>query len=128
MSAYRGKKLNYTGRDVSVFTMPDMGLKDFKDIFGQLKFAQQQMKDMQGQLAAMRVEAQTGAGTVKAVVDGEMNLIDLTIDPSLLDQNEIGILPKLIKNAVVEAQKKAREEVKQKFQSLAGMMNFMPPG
>jgi len=101
-----------------------MNLGDMKDMFGQMKAAQQQMKEFQKKLSAMRIQVETGGGMVKATVDGEATLVDLDIDTSLLEPNEIKILPKLILKAVNEAQKKAKNQVAQEVQSMAGGLNI----
>ena len=101
-----------------------MSLGDMKDMFSQMRAAQKQMQEFQKELHKMRVEVSTGGGIVKAIVDGEATLVDLEIDTSLLEPDEIKILPKLIKKAVIEAQKKAKNEVSSKVQSMAGGMNI----
>jgi len=101
-----------------------MDFSGMKDMMGQLRDAQKQMKSMQNELSKMRVEAETGGGMVKATVDGEFNLIDLAIDDSLLEPDELKKLPKLIIKAVQQAQKNAKSEVKEKAKSLTGGLNL----
>lgn len=101
-----------------------MGFNDMKDMMGQMRQAQKQLKQMQKQLNNMRVEAEVGGGTVKAIVDGEATLVDIEIDSSLLDAEEIKVLPKLIKKAVQEAQKKAKKEAAANMKNLAGGLNI----
>ena len=98
-----------------------MDLPGMKDMLSQMRNAQKQMKEMQKQLGKMRVEAETGGGTVKAIVDGEANLIDLEIDTSLLEPSELKALPKLITKAVQEAQKKAKKEAMNQAKSMTGL-------
>jgi len=99
-----------------------MGFGDFKDMLGQMNAARQQMKEVQKRLGSMRVSAETGGGLVKATVDGEANLIDLEIDKSLLDADEIKVLPKLIKKAIQEAQADARKQVMSDMKGMLGDM------
>ena len=99
-----------------------MGLGDIKDMMGQMRAAQQQMKEVQKKLSSMRVSAESGGGTVKATVDGEANLIDLEIDTALLDIDELKVLPKLIKKAIQEAQKDARKQVMSDMKGMLGGM------
>jgi nucleoid-associated protein EbfC len=99
-----------------------MGLGDIKDMMGQMRAAQQQMKEVQKKLGSMRISAETGGGLVKAIVDGEANLIDLEIDTSLLEADEIKVLPKLIKKAIQEAQKDARKQVMSDMKGMLGGM------
>lgn len=101
-----------------------MGLGDMKDMFSQMRTAQKQMKQFQKEMSKMRIEVETGAGMVKAVVDGEANLIDLIVDDSMVSADEIKILPNLIKKAIQEAQKKAKSQVQSQVQSMAGGMNI----
>lgn len=91
-------------------------------MMSQMNQMRQQAKEVQKKLGAMRVTAETGAGLVKATVDGEANLIDLIVDTSLLDADEIKVLPKLIKKAIQEAQKDARKQV---MSDMKGMMGGM---
>lgn len=98
-----------------------MNLGDFgnmKDLFNQVKDAQKHVQEMQKELRQMRVEAQTGAGIVTAIVDGEAQLVDLKLDMSLLEKDELKALPSLIVKAVQEAQKKAKHESAAKARSL----------
>lgn len=99
-------------------------LGNMKDLFGKMRDAQKHMKELQNTLKDMRVEAQTGAGVVTAIVDGEMKLVDLKLDTSILDPGEMNALPKLIVKAVQEAQTKAKEEATQKAKELAGGFNI----
>lgn len=98
-----------------------MNLGDFgniKDLFNQVKDAQKHVLEIQKQLREMRIEAQTGAGTVTAIVDGEAKLIDIKLDMTMLEGNELKALPNLIVKAVQEAQKKAKQESTAKARSL----------
>ena len=99
-----------------------MGLGDIKDMMGQMRAAQQQMKEVQKKLSSMRISAESGGGTVKATVDGEANLLDLEIDSALLDLDELKVLPKLIKKAIQEAQKDARKQVMSDMKGMLGGM------
>ena len=98
-----------------------MDFSNMKDMLSQVRNAQKQMKEMQKQLSKMRIEAETGGGTVKAIVDGEAILVDLEIDTSILEPSELKALPKLITKAVQEAQKKAKKEAMDQAKSMAGL-------
>lgn len=101
-----------------------MGFGDMKNMMGQMMEAQKQMKKMQKELESMKFEAETGGGTVSATVNGEFTLIDLKIDQSKLQADEMKVLPKLILNAVREAQKRAKNEVAKKAKELGGGLNI----
>jgi len=104
-----------------------MNLGDFgnlKEMFSQVREAQKHVKALQKELKNMRVEAQTGAGIVTAIVDGESILVDLKIDTDLLEEKEMKALPQLIIKAVQEAQKKAKSEAASKAKALTGGINL----
>ena len=61
-----------------------MGLGDIKDMMGQMRAAQQQMKEVSEETRwHARDGAKRAVGLVKVTVDGEANLIDLEIDTTL---------------------------------------------
>ena len=81
------------------------------------------------ELEALRAEGIAGGGMVKAEVNGKMQLLRLTIDPSLIDPADPEVLEDLVVLAVQEAQKKAAEAAKAKFQEAAGGLPLPPiPG
>ena len=65
---------------------------------------------------------------VKATVDGEGRLTELEVDTSLLEKDEMHILPDLIKKAIQEAQtesgKGSKERMASKMKELAGGLNI----
>jgi len=101
-----------------------MSFLDMKDTVSKFMNAQKEMKKIQKELQSMRITSETGGGTVKAIVDGEANLIDLQIDSTLLEKNELSLLPKMIVKTVQDAQKKAKSEAVNKAKNMAGLMNF----
>ena len=103
-----------------------MNFGDMKSLYNQAREAQKTMKELQKKLQTMRIESEVGAGSVIAVVNGEAELIDLKIDSSILKNDEISILPKLILKAVQDAQKKAKNEAADSMKGMAGGMGSMP--
>ncbi len=101
-----------------------MDFSGMKDMFNQVRDAQKRMKEIQKELSNMRIETETGGGTVKAMVDGEGNLVNLELDLSIFDRGETSMLPKLIIKAVQEAQKKAKKEAMGKAKGLTGGLNI----
>ena len=99
-------------------------MSNMKDMFQQVRTAQKQMKEMKKELAKMRVEGETGGGMVKATVDGEFTLVDLQIDQTLLEPDDIKALPRLIMKAIQTAQKNAKNQVMEKAKDMTGGMNI----
>jgi len=70
---------------------------------------------MQKELAEMRIEGSSGGGMVNLVIDGNKNVLSLTIDPEVVNKEEIEMLQDLIIAALNDANSKADEMLKDKL-------------
>ena len=93
---------------------------DLKNLFGQWKEVQNQIFKIKEEVKKMSFSAETGGGIVKATVNGEGELVDLKLDPSLLEPEEMSVLPELIKNAVKEAQSRSKDFMANKIKEMTG--------
>jgi len=71
---------------------------------------------VKAQMESLRVEGEAGSGACRAVVNGKMKLLDLTLEPALLagmavDEKTRELATALIKDAINDATKKAQERV-----------------
>ena len=80
----------------------------------------QKLQTMQEEMADERVEGSSGGGMVTAMVNGTGQLVSLTINPEVVDPEDVEMLEDLVISAVHEAQTKAEETAKQKYMSLTG--------
>ncbi len=103
------------------------GLGDINKLMKQVQKAQEDMATAQEELAVARIEATSGGGAVRAVVDGKGGIITLEIKPEAADPDDVEMLQDLIISAIREAQEKAEEEQRQRLESVTGGMN-LPPG
>ena len=88
---------------------------------------QSEMKKMQEELKQRTVEATSGGGAVKVVMDGEKQVQSLVIAPAAVDPEDIEMLQDLISAPFNEATKKVDEMMDAemgKFTSGLGL----PPG
>lgn len=96
-------------------------------LMAQVQQMQSDMKTTQDKLASMECEGQAGAGLVKVSVNGQNQMTSLTIDPSLLKEDEKEVLEDLIIAAFSDAKVKmdtlSTEEMGKITQGLA-----LPPG
>ncbi|MFQ5502339.1 MAG: YbaB/EbfC family nucleoid-associated protein [Phycisphaerae bacterium] len=99
-------------------------LGDVAGMMKQAKEMQSRVKQMQEELTRMRFEADSGAGAVRAVVTGKLELVDIKIDPQTLSGGDVEMLEDLVKSAVGAAQKKAAEGVKAEMQKITGGLNL----
>lgn len=78
------------------------------------------LKKAQKELAKEVVEVEAGDGAVVVQVNGELKLVDVTIDPELVDLDDIKELEGWIKDAVREAMQAAQELAAEKMKPLMG--------
>jgi len=88
------------------------------DIQKMLKSAQEMQQKMQQELAELRVEGSSGGGMVTVVLDGTKNIQVLTIDPEVVDKEDVGMLQDLIIAAFNDAGAKVDERMKDKLGAL----------
>lgn len=103
------------------------GLGDINKLMKQVQQAQEDMASAQEELAIARIEATSGGGAVKAVVDGKGGIIALAISPDAVDPSDVEMLQDMIVSALKEAQERAEEEQRKRLESVTGGMN-LPPG
>ena len=93
-------------------------MKGFGDIQKMVKQAQEMQERLQREMAGMRVEGGSGGGMVSVVMDGHKNLLGLTLDPEVVNRDDIGMLQDLIVAAVHDAAAKVDSELSQKLGGL----------
>ena len=87
------------------------------------KMAQQMQADMaraQQELEALRVEGSAGGGVVRAVVSGKLDIISVSIDPEVVDTDDMEDLQDLVVAAVADAQTNAKAAAEEKMSRIAG--------
>jgi DNA-binding YbaB/EbfC family protein len=106
------------------------GLKNLgalKDLIGNLPKMQEQMRQMQEEMAKKTVTADAGGGMVEATVNGRMELTAVKIDKSRVDPSDTEMLEDLLVAAVRAAQTKAGEMMKEELTKMTGGLG-LPPG
>ncbi|MCF3935897.1 YbaB/EbfC family nucleoid-associated protein [Acuticoccus sp. M5D2P5] len=100
---------------------------DFLKLMGKAKELQTRMGELQEELKAIEATGEAGAGSVKATVNGQMNLTGIKIDPSLLKPEEAEIVEDLVMAAITDARNKVEPMVQEKTQGLMGSLG-LPAG
>ena len=80
---------------------------DMMKMMGKMKEVQARLKEAQDNMVNIKAHGESGAGLVKATMNGKHKLVLLDIDPSLMKAEDKSILQDLI----VAAVNKASEEV-----------------
>lgn len=91
------------------------------------KQLQKSMEKMQEDLNTAVVEGSAGNGMVKVQMNGQMEVLSVKIDPSVVDPEEVDILEDLVTVALREALEKARAKQADMMNQLAGGLPI-PPG
>ena len=87
------------------------------------RMAQQMQADMaraEQELREMTVEGTAGGGVVKAVVTGKQELVSLTLDPSVVDPDDVDMLQDLIVAAIGDAIAQVRKATEEKMARVTG--------
>lgn len=106
---------------------PLKNLGNLGDLMTKARQMQDQMKQLQEDLAKKQVTADAGGGMVQATVNGRMELVKLHIDKDKVDVNDTELLEDLIVAAVHGAQSRAAEMMKTEMQKMTGDLG-LPPG
>ena len=94
------------------------------NIMKQAQQMQRRMAELQEELENKHVEASSGGGMVTAVVSGKQHLIELKIDPSAVDPEDVEMLQDLVTAAVNEAIKQSQKMSQEEMGKLTGGMNI----
>ena len=99
--------------------MPDLG-----SLMNLAQKLQGDVAKMQDELARMQCEGSAGGGMVRATVNGQYELIDLAIEPEVIDPNDPSMLRDMVIAAVNIAMTNMREKAQQEMGKLTGGMNI----
>jgi DNA-binding YbaB/EbfC family protein len=94
------------------------------NIMKQAQQMQRRMAQMQEELENRKVEAASGGGMVTAVVNGKQQLLELKIDPTVVDPDDVEMLQDLVTAAVNEAIKKSQQMAQEEMGKITGGLNI----
>ncbi len=101
-----------------------MGKGGLGNIMKQFQKMQARMEEIQAELEKTRIEGTAGGGMVKATVNGKQELLEIKIDPEVVDPEDIEMLQDLIVAAVNQARQKAQELQAEQMSELTGGLNI----
>ncbi len=91
--------------------------------FDMLKKAQElksKLEKAQKELSNVTVEADSGKGAVKVIVNGQQKLLSIKISPKVIDPDKAEHLEELVLKAVSEATAKSQKVAAKQLKSLTG--------
>ena len=78
--------------------------------------AQSRLQELQSELARRRVEGSSGGGMVTAVASGDLRIVEIRIEPSLLETGDRAMLQDLCAAAVNAALANAQRMIQEEMQ------------
>jgi DNA-binding YbaB/EbfC family protein len=89
---------------------------------------QTRMKEMQETASSLTVEAQSGGGMVRVVVDGTLRLRKIEIDAAIVAANDKSMLEDLILVAVNDGMARAQKMLAEEMSKLGPLSGLQIPG
>ncbi|WMJ78257.1 MULTISPECIES: YbaB/EbfC family nucleoid-associated protein [unclassified Sedimentibacter] len=102
--------------------MPGGG--NMNNMMKQVQKMQKQMEDMQKELEQAEMEATAGGGAITVRVTGKKDLLEVKIDPEVVDKDDVEMLEDMIVAAVNEAFRKVDEKKENEMNKVTGGLNI----
>jgi DNA-binding YbaB/EbfC family protein len=93
---------------------------NMNDMLRQVQQMQADMEKAQEELKHETVEASAGGGMVTVKVSGELEILELKIDPDAVDPEDVELLQDMVQAAVNEAVRSAQELAASKLGAVTG--------
>jgi DNA-binding YbaB/EbfC family protein len=101
-------------------------MTDLNEIMKQAKLMQEKFQKAQEEQLKTRTEGESGAGLVSVTMNGKHDVINVSLDDSLMNEDK-AVIEDLLAAAVNDAVRKIEEKNKESLSGMAGGMN-MPDG
>ncbi len=96
------------------------GMGNMNNLMRQAKKMQEQMLKIQEELGQKTVEASAGGGVVTVVASGNKEIVEIKINPEVVDPDDVEMLEDLVLAASNEALRKAEEMVQNEMSKITG--------
>lgn len=96
------------------------GSFDMRRVMELAREFQERLVRVKEELKRRRVEADSGAGMVRVAANGLGEIIEVKIDPSLSGERDVPMLEDLVRAAVNEAIRRAKEVADEEHRKLTG--------
>ncbi len=99
-------------------------MNNITQLLQQAQKLQGSFKQMQTQMENQKIEGTAGGGMVRAVVNGKQELLEIRIDPEILDPKDTEMLEELVAAAVNNALEKSRAMLGEEMSRITGGMSL----
>ena len=103
---------------------PFGGGQNMNSMMKQMQKMQKQMENLQAELDVKEVEASSGGGAVSVTVNGKKEVLNIVIEESVVDPEDIEMLQDLVMAAVNEAMRKAEDMMTEGMKKVTGGLNI----
>ena len=100
------------------------GMPNMNNLMKQAQKMQRQMEQTQKELEEKEVTATAGGGVVQVVVSGKRELKSITIDPDVVDPDDVETLEDLVMAAINEGLRQAEELNSKEMAKVTGGMGL----
>ncbi|NLN45274.1 MAG: YbaB/EbfC family nucleoid-associated protein [Clostridiaceae bacterium] len=97
---------------------------NMNQLLAQAQKMQKDMEKAQEEVATLTADATAGGGAVKAVVNGSHEVVSLSIDPGVVDPEDVEMLQDLVVAAINEAMRKIEEISAERMSRVTGGMGM----
>lgn len=101
-------------------------MADLSELFAKAREAQTRLQALQRELASRRVEGSAGGGMVRAVVSGELRVLEIRMEPELVASGDREMIQDLTAAAVDSALQSAQRLVQEEMRK--AQAGFTLPG
>ena len=103
-----------------------LGPANMQGMIRQAQKMQEQMTELQSELDSREYEVKAGGGAVTILIDGKKQIKQLTIEPEIVDPDDIETLTDILTAGFNEAIKRVEETNQKEMESITG--NVSIPG
>lgn len=96
----------------------------FNNIVRQAQQMQSKIGKVQEEMAERKVEASTGGGVVTAVVTGDQKLVEIKINPDVVNPEDVEMLEEMVVGAVNQAMQLAGDMMNEEIEKITGGMSI----
>lgn len=99
-------------------------MQNWKNLMKEAQKMQAKIAKMQEELRQKTIEVSSGGGMVRVSCNGQQEVLNITIDPELLEEKDVEMLQDLILVAVNEALNRSREMAQEELQKITGGLSI----
>jgi nucleoid-associated protein EbfC len=97
---------------------------NYQELMKQAQAAQRQMEKIQAELKNTNYEASSGGGAVKVKVNGDQEVLEVSIDKGAFEPADIEMLQDMVLVAFNDAIRQSKEDAKAKLMGVTGGMSI----